>query len=241
MFAWSELLLPPHLHPFHITTLFAHHILLFHQYYSSSTVPKEGDSNRAYKARLFIICSPRALATPILEDAFCRFGALIDVYTLPGKTIGYAKFDSRQSAEDCRHTLNGAEVAGCRLKVCQSASPENKCRGMFTWTTGFAGGKPHSIGPCERSPALPFAHISIWTSLSIACAESSCTCRELITLFYLLRFRLSRRRKKEMEVQMPNVAKHNWSRLHESSPSLNFSTLSSWCVPLYDFVFLGKT
>jgi len=83
-------------------------------------VPKDGESNKAYKARLFIICSPRALATPILEDAFCRFGALIDVYTLPGKTIGYAKFDSRQSAEDCRHTLNGAEIAGCRLKVIEA-------------------------------------------------------------------------------------------------------------------------
>ena len=77
----------------------------------------EGESNRSYKARLFIICSPRALATPILEDAFCRFGSLMEVYTLPGKTIGYAKFDSRQAAEDCRHTLNGAEIAGCRLKV----------------------------------------------------------------------------------------------------------------------------
>jgi len=84
-------------------------------------VPKDpGESNRAYKARLFIICSPRALAQPILEDAFCRFGALIDVYTLPGKAIGYAKFDSRQSAEDCRHTLNGAEIAGCRLKVIEA-------------------------------------------------------------------------------------------------------------------------
>lgn len=41
----------------------------------------------------------------------------MEVYTLPGKTIGYAKFDSRQAAEDCRHTLNGAEIAGCRLKV----------------------------------------------------------------------------------------------------------------------------
>jgi len=85
-----------------------------------SLVPKDPDSSRNYKARLFIICSPRALATPILEDAFCRFGALIDVYTLPGKTIGYAKFDSRQSAEDCRHTLNGAEIAGCRLKVIEA-------------------------------------------------------------------------------------------------------------------------
>jgi len=84
-------------------------------------VPKvEGESKRSYKARLFIICSPRALATPILEDAFCRFGSLMEVYTLPGKTIGYAKFDSRQAAEDCRHTLNGAEIAGCRLKVIEA-------------------------------------------------------------------------------------------------------------------------
>lgn len=86
-----------------------------------SMVPKEGDTrNRDYKARLFIICSPRALATAILEDAFCRFGSLIEVYTLPGKTVGYAKFDSRQAAEDCRHTLNGAEIAGCRLKVIEA-------------------------------------------------------------------------------------------------------------------------
>jgi len=83
-------------------------------------VPKVEGESRSYKARLFIICSPRALATAILEDAFCRFGSLIEVYTLPGKTIGYAKFDSRQASEDCRHTLNGAEIAGCRLKVIEA-------------------------------------------------------------------------------------------------------------------------
>lgn len=77
-------------------------------------------TGRAYKARLFIICSPRALAGQVLEDVFCRFGHLIDVYTLPGKTIGYAKFDSVEAAEDCREMLNGADIAGCKLKVIEA-------------------------------------------------------------------------------------------------------------------------
>jgi len=83
-------------------------------------VDKHGERDRPYKARLFLICSPRALTVPILEDVFCRFGSLLDVYTLPGKTVGYAKFDSKTSAEDCRLALNGAEIAGCRIKVIEA-------------------------------------------------------------------------------------------------------------------------
>jgi len=79
-------------------------------------VPKKGAAT-PYKKRLFVKSSPRALPRPVLEDAFCRFGNLFDVYILPGKTCGYAKFDSVESADEARNTLHGAELAGCRMTV----------------------------------------------------------------------------------------------------------------------------
>jgi RNA recognition motif-containing protein len=79
-------------------------------------VPKTGNE-RGYVVRLFIVCSPRALASHVLLDVFCRFGNLIDVYILPGKTFGYAKYNCQDAANKCRTTLGGADVAGCRIKV----------------------------------------------------------------------------------------------------------------------------
>ena len=74
-------------------------------------------TRRDYAGRVFIVCTPRALPPPILLDAFCRFGGLIAVYTLPGKNYGYAKYCTAEAADICRQTLHGTEVSGVRLKV----------------------------------------------------------------------------------------------------------------------------
>ena len=37
--------------------------------------------------RLFIVCQPSSIPEKVLQDAFCRFGDLIDVYLLPGKCL----------------------------------------------------------------------------------------------------------------------------------------------------------
>ena len=49
--------------------------------------------------RLFIVCHPGPPPTYALKDVFSRFGGLIDVYMLNGKTYGYAKYLTKESAE----------------------------------------------------------------------------------------------------------------------------------------------
>jgi len=82
--------------------------------------PLDPITRRDYAGRVFIVCAPRALPPPILLDAFCRFGDLLAVFTLPGKNYGYAKFASAESANAARHTLHGAEISGVRLKVIEA-------------------------------------------------------------------------------------------------------------------------
>ena len=48
--------------------------------------------------RCFIVCGPPVPPILAMKDAFCRFGNLIDVYMLPGKNCGYAKYASVESA-----------------------------------------------------------------------------------------------------------------------------------------------
>lgn len=48
--------------------------------------------------RCFIVCGPPIPPIYAMKDAFCRFGHLIDVYMLPGKNCGYAKYASVDSA-----------------------------------------------------------------------------------------------------------------------------------------------
>ncbi|KAJ8952485.1 hypothetical protein NQ318_003280 [Aromia moschata] len=71
-------------------------------------------------ARCFIVCTPSALPNTVLKDVFCRFGNLIDVYMLNNRNCGYAKYASKQSAEDAIQTLHGAEVLGMRIKVLEA-------------------------------------------------------------------------------------------------------------------------
>ena len=49
--------------------------------------------------RLFIVCHPTPPPIYALKDVFGRFGNLIDIYMLSGKTFGYAKFASKESAD----------------------------------------------------------------------------------------------------------------------------------------------
>lgn len=50
--------------------------------------------------RCFIVCGPPVPPIYAMKDAFCRFGNLIDVYMLPGKNCGYAKYASVESANE---------------------------------------------------------------------------------------------------------------------------------------------
>ncbi|KAF2893239.1 hypothetical protein ILUMI_12930 [Ignelater luminosus] len=72
------------------------------------------------EARCFIVCSPQQLPSSTLRDIFCRFGDLIDVYMLYNRNCGYAKYASRQAAENAISTLHGAEVCGIRIKVMEA-------------------------------------------------------------------------------------------------------------------------
>lgn len=49
--------------------------------------------------RLFIVCHPSPPPIYALKDVFGRFGNLIDIYMLNGKTFGYAKYASKDSAD----------------------------------------------------------------------------------------------------------------------------------------------
>ncbi len=84
--------------------------------------------------RLFIVCTPVPPQPYALKDVFGRFGGLIDIYMLNGKTCGYAKYASKDSADRAVSTLHGQEICGSRLKVMQ-ADPQDKSS-----AAGAAGG-----------------------------------------------------------------------------------------------------
>ncbi|KYM81348.1 PREDICTED: RNA-binding protein 45 [Atta cephalotes] len=70
--------------------------------------------------RCFIVCGPPVPPIYAMKDAFCRFGNLIDVYMLPGKNCGYAKYASISSANEAIEVLHGQEICGSRLKVLEA-------------------------------------------------------------------------------------------------------------------------
>lgn len=70
--------------------------------------------------RCFIVCGPPVPPILAMKDAFCRFGNLIDVYMLPGKNCGYAKYASVESANKAIENLHGQEICGSRLKVLEA-------------------------------------------------------------------------------------------------------------------------
>lgn len=79
----------------------------------------------AVAERLFIVCTPSPPPLYALKDVFGRYGALIDIYLLNGKTCGYAKYAGKENAEKAVAALHGQEVCGSRLKV-MPADPQDK-------------------------------------------------------------------------------------------------------------------
>lgn len=67
--------------------------------------------------RCFLVCKPQPPPLTVLRDIFCRFGDLINVYTLPNKTVGFARYASASAADEAMKTLHGAEICGVRMKV----------------------------------------------------------------------------------------------------------------------------
>lgn len=83
--------------------------------------------------RCFIVCGPPVPPIYAMKDAFCRFGNLIDVYMLPGKNCGYAKYASVSSANEAievqhllflqpayipRHSYSRHVTAISKFKIC---------------------------------------------------------------------------------------------------------------------------
>jgi len=75
--------------------------------------------------RLFLVCTPVPPQLYALRDVFGRFGALIDIYMLNGKTCGYAKYASKESADRAVAALHGQEICGSRMKV-MPADPQGR-------------------------------------------------------------------------------------------------------------------
>ncbi|EAT48584.1 AAEL000385-PA [Aedes aegypti] len=80
--------------------------------------------------KAFFICMPEAVSVKLLQDAFCRFGDLINVYLIPGKRHGYAAFASDVSADRAIQQLHGIQLGDCRLKVleCMEQNDNKKRR-----------------------------------------------------------------------------------------------------------------
>lgn len=88
------------------------------------------DIDSKIEARCFVVCSHTPLRNSVLQDVFSRFGNLIEVYLLSQKTYGYAKFASKESAEQAIKTLHGAQVLGVRLKVMEADERPDKRQKM---------------------------------------------------------------------------------------------------------------
>ncbi|CAD0195716.1 unnamed protein product [Chrysodeixis includens] len=105
--------------------------------YCSVKLPPQqplADIDSVVAKRCFLVCKPQPPPLTVLRDIFCRFGDLINVYTLPNKTVGYARYASEKAANDAMSTLHGAEVCGVRIKVLEAEdeAPAKKRR----WTKG---------------------------------------------------------------------------------------------------------
>ncbi|RXM28429.1 RNA-binding protein 45 [Acipenser ruthenus] len=78
------------------------------------------------KERLFIVFNPAPLSVDVLEDVFCRFGSLIEVYIVQGRNVGYIKFADRKSANEAMITLHGKVINGVKLKVMLADPPKEE-------------------------------------------------------------------------------------------------------------------
>ncbi|XP_069791919.1 RNA-binding protein 45 isoform X3 [Narcine bancroftii] len=83
-------------------------------------------SDSVVRERLFVVFHPNVLPLDVLEDLFCRFGNLIEVYLVPGRNIGYVNYAERHSATNAIDILHGKFVNGVKLKVMLADSPREE-------------------------------------------------------------------------------------------------------------------
>ncbi|KAL0963868.1 hypothetical protein UPYG_G00314600 [Umbra pygmaea] len=87
---------------------------------------KLAPSDSRAKERLFVVFKPSPLPMDVLEDVFCRFGSLIEVFLVPGRNVGYMKYAERKSAEDAMATLHGQMINGVKMKVMLADPPKEE-------------------------------------------------------------------------------------------------------------------
>ncbi|KAI5107222.1 RNA-binding protein 45 [Silurus meridionalis] len=87
---------------------------------------KLASSDSVVKERLFVIFNPTPLPVDILEDVFCRFGSLVEVYLVPGRNVGYIKYADRKHANDAMAALHGKVVNGVKMKVMLADPPKEE-------------------------------------------------------------------------------------------------------------------
>lgn len=83
-------------------------------------------SDSVVKERLFVIFNPSPLPVDVLEDVFCRFGSLMEVYLVPGRNVGYIKYADRKSANDAIALLHGKVINGVKMKVMLADPPKEE-------------------------------------------------------------------------------------------------------------------
>ncbi|MBN3300263.1 RBM45 protein, partial [Amia calva] len=87
---------------------------------------KLAPSDSRVKERLFVVFNPAPLPVDVLEDVFCRFGSLVEVYVVPGRNVGYMKYAERKNANDAMAALHGKVVNGVKLKVMLADPPKEE-------------------------------------------------------------------------------------------------------------------
>ncbi|CAM9283702.1 unnamed protein product [Lampetra planeri] len=100
------------------------------QYLNFKLPPRQplASQDSEMKERLFLVFSGMPPSQEALTDVFCRYGNLIEVYVLPQKNYGYAKFADGDCAKDAMDSLHGQEVCGVKMKVLPADPPKDEAR-----------------------------------------------------------------------------------------------------------------
>ncbi|XP_063789455.1 RNA-binding protein 45 isoform X1 [Pseudophryne corroboree] len=96
---------------------------------TDATLPSykpKAPSDAQCKERLFVVFNPHPLPVEVVEDVFCRFGNLIEVYIVAAKNVGYVRYAEVSSANEAIFALHGKMVNGVKLKVMQAESPRDE-------------------------------------------------------------------------------------------------------------------
>ncbi|XP_063069441.1 RNA-binding protein 45 isoform X2 [Engraulis encrasicolus] len=93
---------------------------------SLPSVKKMAPSDSVAKERLFVIFNPSPLPVDVLEDVFCRFGSLIEVFLVPGRNVGYVKYADRKHANEAMAAMHGKVVNGVKMRVMLADPPKEE-------------------------------------------------------------------------------------------------------------------